>query len=288
MDYLSLYITGKLLHRKMTLGRTLIASAIGGVYGVAAAALGISGVIQIILGIAVSAVMCVIAFSSEKFLAEIKICAVFWCVSAVLGGVMTAIYSFLGSNIGDALSAAHSPTLGYGSITKTDGSIGLTRLAGLAVISGIIVTSVVKLFSVSPVTTGASVVITILLGTKSVKLDALTDSGNLLTDPVSGRPVIIVSAEAVKSLFDEKTFEILKNGEVAKLPEVDRNIRSRLRLIPKNTLNEKKILTGFIPDSLIITNGKESKERDVVVAISDISENHFGGLAATVPVSVLR
>lgn len=286
MDYLSLYITGKILHRRMTLVRTMISSTIGGIYGVLAAVSGISGFFQIISGIAVSVLMCVISFTSEtvyeKFLPKFKICAVFWCVSAILGGIMTAVYSFFNTSIGDISSAAK------GSITKTKDTIGLSRFIGLAVISGIIVISAVKIFSSSPVTSGKSVTLTVLLNKKSVQFNALTDSGNLLTDPVSGRPVIVASADAVRDLFDEKTFEILKNGDVSKLTEADRSLRNRLRLIPKNTLNENKILTGFVPDSLIITNGNESKERDAVIAVTDASKNHFGGLSATVPTSILR
>lgn len=282
MDYLALYITGKILHRRMTLARTLIASAAGGIYGVAAVAFGIAGASQIISGIIISALMCAISFPIKKYIDEIKIYAVFWCISAVLGGIMTAIYSFLNSNIGDITSVSE------GSITKTNDKIGFGRLVGLAVIAGIIVISLIKLFTASPAASGKSVSLTILLNKKSVNFEALADSGNLLTDPVSGRSVVIVSAEAARGLFDEKTYEILKSGDVAKLPEIDRSIRNKIRLIPKNTLNEKKILLGFVPDSLIITHGNESKQRDAVIALADTSKNHFGGLAATIPTAILR
>ena len=73
------------------------------------------------------------------------------------------------------------------------------------------------------------------LGERQVELTALVDTGNTLTDPVSGRPVMVAEGETLSPLFPPGTGpgpEDLRDpaGGLARLGEGP--LRGRLRLLP--------------------------------------------------------
>ena len=285
MDYLSLFITGKMLHRRMNLPRMCVSACVGATYGVISAAAGAAGFFGAIIGTAVSFLICAISFREGSLLSYAKVCGVFWCVSALLGGIMTALYGLLNSNGGAAYEVTAQ--------VPSSGAIGLKWIAGLATVAGIAVVTVAKIFAASAVTSGKSAEMTIVFGGESVTVTALVDSGNLLYEPISGRPCAVVSADAIGSLFDEGTLAAIRRGDIMKLSEAEESskIRHRLRLIPRKTLDGsrdgKAPLIGFIPDSLIIRRGDKILARDAAVAVADVGAKYFGGLGATVPTSLL-
>lgn len=74
----------------------------------------------------------------------------------------------------------------------------------------------------------------VCLNGKEVCLNALVDTGNMLTEPISGMPVAIVEGNALNN--------IIGNGHNLKI-----------RLIPYKSLGcEADMLTGFIPDSFMV------------------------------------
>ncbi len=81
---------------------------------------------------------------------------------------------------------------------------------------------------------------------KTVKLTALRDTGNLLRDPVSGKPVMIVGADIAKELTGLTGKQLLKPVDViGAIPG--------LRLIPYKTVGEsgKMLLALQIPNTKI-------------------------------------
>ena len=261
------------------------ASGVGAAFGVWSAASGADGLFRTIVGIAVSFLICAIAFREGGLFAYVKMCGAFWCVSALLGGVMTALYSLI--NAGGDVAPVDTDTV--------SGMTDIKLLLGLAAVAGIVVVSMVKMFAASAVTTGRSVEMTIVFGGESVAVESLLDSGNLLFDPMSGRPSAVVSADALGRMFDSKTLDAIKSGDILKLSETGESlkIRHRFRLIPRSTLDnrsardKKTILIGFIPDSLILKKEGKIFARDGVVAVADVPANYFGGFGATVPTSLL-
>ena len=96
---------------------------------------------------------------------------------------------------------------------------------------------------------------------KSVTLDGLIDTGNALTEPFSGLPVVIVSRKSIYHLLPE---EIKDFG--AENPQPSRNIR----LIPYSSIGGEGLLTGFMPEGITIeSEGRESRTENVYVAASE-------------------
>ena len=87
MDFLSLFITGKIMHLKLKAWRVLVAASIGGVYGVEALFFPFDGIPLVFANIACAAVMCFIAFRSKG-----KISSVFLCCLLFYGvGILKSI-----------------------------------------------------------------------------------------------------------------------------------------------------------------------------------------------------
>ena len=65
MDFLTLYVTAAILRRKTSVARLSVASAIGGLYGVASVFMQGILILNIFINLAVSYLMCVIVFSKR-------------------------------------------------------------------------------------------------------------------------------------------------------------------------------------------------------------------------------
>ena len=101
MDFLSLFITGKIMHLKLKAWRVLVAASIGGVYGVAALFFPFDGIPLVFANIACAAVMCFAAFRSRGKISSVFLCCLlFYGVGMLLGGAMTALYSRIGKYTG--------------------------------------------------------------------------------------------------------------------------------------------------------------------------------------------
>ena len=124
------------------------------------------------------------------------------------------------------------------------------------------------IFSASAHVSGRSLrLMEIHMFSRSCRLTAMVDSGNCLTDPVSGAPVAVVCPQALKELFGSagSLLEINDPVELLSSSSAFPELKGRLRLIPFSALGGRGLLPVFKPDSLLI-DGRE--DRDRLVAIS--------------------
>ena len=104
---------------------------------------------------------------------------------------------------------------------------------------------------------------------KEVMVKALIDSGNLLKDPISGLPVIIVEKEKLIGLVDNLVLENITN--ILKGKWIEKNCsdnKSNFILIPFRTLgNDHGMLIGFRPDNIQLHINDDYLQKDAVVGI---------------------
>lgn len=92
--------------------------------------------------------------------------------------------------------------------------------------------------------------VTLIRGERRVTAWALIDSGNSLTEPISGKPVCVVDEEIFRELWEE-------GGEI-------------YRAIPYHSIGkEKGILKGYLlPELQIEIDGMKKKLRKIYIAVS--------------------
>ncbi len=260
MDFLSLYISGKILHLQMSKKHLLLSSAIGGIYGVVS--LMIKGTLPYIaLNISVYLLMCFTAYKNIVFSQYVKLCILFYSVSLLMGGAVSASYTFIDSILADISSA--ETLIETRKIPFYIFLVIITVCVALAYITG-------RIFTQSKDIKDAY--ITAILGEQKTDMHLLIDSGNLLHDPLSGAPVILVTNEKFKKLTgcDGKT---VLNCE---------KLLSKIRCIPAQSAGGNIMLYGITPDKLYIGTKKEKVPLSAVIAVCDGTD--FAEFDGIVPV----
>jgi len=225
--------------------RLCISSALGAVYAVCMFFPDISFMYIFPFKLFVSIIMMKIISPHAKLIKMIKYTSVFYMVSFTFAGVLLALIYF------GSISSSMQPNIHNG-IFYFD--ISLTKLLIASAISYAVITISCAVFKRNK-TIGIKK-LTIVLKNRMCEMSALSDTGNLLTDPLTRNPVVIAEKKYLKDLFP------------LGIPDIENIAFSdiKLRLIPYSSLgNNGGMLTGFVPDEVCI-DGK--KANNVIVAIS--------------------
>ena len=258
MDFLTFFITASLLRRKARTLRLCFASVIGAVYGIAACFMGGTVLFQILINIAVSVLMCYVVFE-KRILSAV---AVFYCSGCLLGGIMTALYSFSEgtSLVSSVLDQGGKTAFGEIPLGWTAVVAGAAALAALA--GGRIIKRRSDAFDVS---------VTVVTSEGSFIFDGICDSGNLLCDPISAYPVIILERSAFLQTVCGSDRAFFDSGSA-----VSGQTKTPLRIIPADTVGGHSILYGYLPVGVSV-NGEE---KSAVIAMGSVG---FDGRSALVP-----
>ena len=109
MDFVALFICGKLMRFRMNAWRMALASTMGGVYGVAALFIAVGATATLLIDVLVAASLCFVAHYHGSVGRTLFVTGIFGAVSMLIGGAMTALYSRIGKyqyyvSIGGAVS----------------------------------------------------------------------------------------------------------------------------------------------------------------------------------------
>ncbi len=168
-----------------------------------------------------------------------KLILLFFGVSALFGGMVFAINYIIG------------------------GEAGVLNVSISALIIATAVSYIIIFVTFRKSATGATkkeyVHIEIENRGKKAELCALVDSGNTLCDPMTNTPVLIAELSAIKELFDNDTYNLIKN-----LPpeEAVLKVGGKFRVIPFKTVSGAGLLLAFKPQRVF----SSGKEREMLVA----------------------
>ena len=232
-DTLFLYITARITNTPFKLYRILL----GGVFGTMYAFFCLLVKSFLLLNILSAVLICFMVFGKKRLLLNT---AVFFLSSALTGGTVYGIFHLAGKS--EESIASH----GYFGAT-------VCVLAALALTAGYMY--VCKKNSSS----GAVHAYITVMG-KEFKAFLMKDNGNMLTDPISMDPVIIIS----KTVFG-KCFDNVTSGEFP-LP---------MRIIPVKTAAGSDILYGFRPEKCEVREFGRKGKRKVRAIIAISSGNRF-------------
>ncbi len=247
MDFLTFYIVSHIMRQKIKLIRICSASAMGGVYSVISLGMSVNRLLGFVFDIFVCFVMCMTAFlekSPKRFRRMPFYTVIYFIVSAMLGGIMTALFGLLNR-----------------SVTGIDGGrddLSLWVFGFVAIISGLATMLGSDLIGRSSRAKFGR--LTVKMGTRKMSFEAMSDSGNMLKDPIGGRDVVIVDRNRAQSLVPA-----LASGKMTSLPP---ELARTVRLIPIRTAAGEGMLTAFCPDEVFLDYDGTKKQIDVLVALS--------------------
>ena len=266
MDLLCLNLTALFLRLRPHRARLFSGAALGGLFAVGVLLLRLGAVWELLLDVLAACAICAVVFAQKggRFLRGLATVGAFLTVSILLGGFMTALFWLLNRlNLPlDALTEDH---------------VSVWLFAILALVSGLLTRK--SGAWLGKASKAKSVAVEAVLFGKPVAFRALVDTGNLLCDPLSGRPVILCNPDVLRAVLPHAFF--LPPGDPVRLrAEEDPQTARRMRLIPSATVSGTQLLTAVLPDEVWITDGDGRRRTNHIFAIATNRDGalHFDAL----------
>ncbi len=274
MDGLCFCLTGRLLHRRLSLWRVFLGAVMGGLYAVISLFLETGQAWTLVWDTGVCLVLCAIVFLNLRS-GGLRQClfaaAVYTVLSMTLGGVMTALYHLFNR-------------IGLQNILPVgEEGMGAWLFALLACLGSIITLSGGRFFSKS--STIRQCRVTVELDGKARNFEGMIDTGNLLRDPLSGYLVICVDHRLLTSFLSTDLARAVTDlQKVTSLLPPDAR---RLRLIPATTATGQGVLSGFVPDRIRLSYTLKGREQEKTVQ-AVIASTELTSTEALVPLELLN
>ena len=135
--------------------------------------------------------------------------------------------------------------------------------------------------------------IKIKLNGKEIETISMVDTGNMLKDPITGNPVIVVEATLLENILPQEILQNLENiigGEFENVTEEIRNkYISKLKLIPYSSLGRQNgMLLGIKADEVEIIKEDESIKKDnIIIGIYNKSLTKRGEYRALIGIELI-
>lgn len=244
VNYFLLCATCKLLNRNVKTSRIVISALVGGISSLYIFLPKLNILSETLLKTVTCSAMVLICFGFKNIKSFLKSTGVLFLVTAAYGGIMFAVW------------LAFSPKGMVINNSVIYFNISPLVLIVCSSIAYILFSILSRIFAqVSKFARHCS--ITVFANDKSVRLDAIIDTGNSIEDIFSNSQIIIAQREKVNFLFET----------------LDSN-NSRYRLLPCSTVSGNDVLEGFRCDSaVILNNNTQTVLQKPILAISKTKLN---------------
>lgn len=224
VNYFLLCAACKILNRKVKTVRIILSSFFGALCSLYIFLPKLNLVLEALLKIATCTVTVLICFGFKNIKKFLKATGVLFLVTASYGGIMYAVwlcFSPKGMVINNSVV--------YFNISPT--------VLIICTVLGYILFSILSRVFAAVSKFSEHCTVTVFSGNKSVRLDAIVDTGNSIEDILSNSEIIIADKSKVDILFQ-------------KSDKTD----SRYRLLPCSTVSGTDVLEGYRCDSAVIIN----------------------------------
>lgn len=281
MNSIILIASGIILKKKLKWIRILLASSLGAIYTI----IGYISVLEIysnlVLKVILSILIIYIAFNPQTVKQLWKDVLIFYLTSFVFGGVAFAlIYVVKPQEI----------------LMKNGlflGTYPLKTVLLAAIVAFIILIAAFAIVKTKFSKKDMFCEVEVELNNKKIKTRAMIDTGNLLKEPITNTPVIVLEHTLLYECVPKEILDNLESilgGELVKIPEEIRNeYISRLKLIPFASLGKQNgMLVGIKADSLkIIQDEQEKESKNVIIGIYNKSLTKRGEYRALIGIDLL-
>ena len=258
LNYIILLATAIMSKSKINYPRVLLSSSIGGMYAILNYIVNITFFLNITLKFAISIILVIIAFNSNKIKNIIKQLIFLYLVSFTFGGIaFMLLFVISPENI----------------ILKEKHLVGTypLKVTMLGCVLGFIIVFMVSKIIKDRMSKKTMLCeLEIFYKGKVKKVKTMIDSGNLLKEPITQTDVIIVEKDSLKEIVEKDILDNIDNILEGKWLESngERVYSYKFKLIPYMSLgNENGLLVGFKPDYIKIYDEEENVRNDIIVGI---------------------
>lgn len=277
MNCIILFATAIILKNPIKILRILTSSIIGSTYAIIIYISKLQIYSNIFVKIALSAVMVYVAFNPAKVKSFLKGIMIFYLTSFTFGGVTFALLYFVKPQ---NISFQNGVLIGISpiKIIITGGLIGF-----------IIITISFKNIKGKLTKKDMICDIKIIQKDKTKQIKAIIDTGNLLTDPITKAPIIIVEKDKLMDIFPKNILENTINFIEGKDVEMGEYL-SKIRIIPFKSLGkENGLLLGIKVDGVIINyQNNDNFVKEVIVGIYEKKLSNNNSYSALIGLNILE
>lgn len=264
MNYIILFGAGYILKIKLNHIRLILAALLGGVYSILAYAQILEIYSNILMKLVLSIVMVYIAYNAKNIKLLVKQIVIFYLTSFVFGGCAFALLYFVKPQ----------------DILMKDGVFIGTYPLKIALLGGIVgfVITVIAFRIVKYRLSKNDIFceLTIKFQENSVKAKAMLDTGNMLKDPITRMPVIVVEKDILYEIIPYKILDnlekIIGGDDLSEIYEEESiEYISKFRVIPFSSLGKQNgLLLGFKASKVIVhTDENEEELKNIIIGIYD-------------------
>lgn len=261
MNYIILFATGYLMKIKMKQLRLIVPSILGGIYAVIAYLEILPIYSSFGMKVVLSILMVYIAFKPKGVKILSKQLIIFYLTSFVFGGCAFALLYFI----------KPQDILMRNGVYVGTYPIKIALLGGIV---GFIITYIAfRIVKTKLRRKDILYNIEITLQEKRLKVKAMLDTGNLLKDPISKMPVIVVEKEQLYSLLPIQLLDHIEEwigGDEKFLNQIEeKELTARFRIIPFSSVGKQNgLMLGFKADQVEIEKEEDMQVRkDVIIGI---------------------
>ena len=281
MNYIILYAVGVILKKQIKHIRLIISSFIGAIYSIIAYVSILQIYSSIVLKIILSIVIVYISYNPQNVKQLWKEVLIFYMTSFVFGGAAFALIYIIKPQ---EIFMRNGLFLGSYPLK--------TILLGAIVAFFIIITSF-KIVKSKISKKDMICTLKVKINEKEIETKAMIDSGNLLKEPITNTPVIVLEHTLLYDCIPKEILNNLENilgGDFKSIPEeIKRKYISKLKVIPFSSLGKQNgMLVGIKPEYIIIENEENKKEiNNVIIGIYNKSLTKRGEYRGLIGIELL-
>ena len=280
MNYIILLATGIIMKIKIKHLRLIISSLIGAIYTILTYVITIQIYSNFLLKFILSMMIIYVAYNPPNVKKMWKYLIVFYLTSFVFGGAAFAlIYIVKPQDI----------------LMKNGLFLGTYPLKNV-VLAGIVgfisITTTFKIVKNKITKKDIYKEIKIEMDGKQIQLNAMLDTGNMLKDPITEKPVIVVEKIILYEVLPKELLDNIENILGGDLKNISEDIRDKyikkIKFIPFSSLGRQNgMLVGIKPDFIeIVEEQKIQKRNDIIIGIYEKSLTKDGRYRALMGIEV--
>ena len=280
INYIILFATGLINKSRINGIRLILSSLLGSIYAAFSYIMPSSNLSNIVIKVLLSIAMIHLGFKPKNIRILLKHLIIFYLTSFAFGGCAFFLLYFIKPQ----------------DILIRNGMLVGTYPIKIAVLGGILGFTVVNIaFTIVKGKINKNDMfceIEVFLFDKSIQTKSILDTGNLLKEPITGVPVVVIEKEVLKELVSIKILDNMRKIIEGNICDEDglEEYSLRLRVIPFTSLGkENGMLLGIKVDKIAINFRDERYEiNNVIIGIYDKTLSNQNKYHALIGLDILQ